>query len=97
MFANQLKYLRQSQELSQVQLAQKLGVTKQTVSNWENDNIMPSVEMIIRIADYFHVSTDYLLDRKIFRSDDKSIINTTGLSQKQVEHICLIIEDLRNR
>ena len=33
-------------ELTQVQLADKLGVAKQSISNWENDNIMPSVDML---------------------------------------------------
>lgn len=53
MFANRLKFLRQSKGLTQVQLAEKLGVKKQSVSNWENDNIMPSVEMLIKTADFF--------------------------------------------
>ena len=64
MLAKQLRYLRQSKELSQVQLAEKLGVKKQSVSNWENDNVIPSVEMLERIAEYFNVSTDYLLGRE---------------------------------
>ena len=38
--------LRMSFGWTQVQLAQKLSVTKQTVSNWENDNIQPSIEML---------------------------------------------------
>ena len=63
MFANQLGFLRRSQQLTQEQLADKLGVTKQSVSNWENGNIMPSVEMLEKIADYFNVSIDYLLER----------------------------------
>lgn len=61
MFAKRIKYLRQTKELNQVQLSEKLGVAKQSVSNWENDNIMPSVEMVEKIADFFGVSTDYLL------------------------------------
>ena len=64
MFADRIKHLRQSKELNQVQLAEKLGVKKQSVSNWENDNIMPSVDMLVKIADFFDVSTDYLLGRK---------------------------------
>ena len=63
MFAVRIKYLRLARELNQVQLAERLGVKKQSISNWENDNIMPSIEMLIRIADFFHVSTDYLLGR----------------------------------
>ena len=64
MFADRVKYLRQSRELNQVQFAQKMGVTKQSVSNWENDNIMPSVERLEKIADFFTVTADYLLGRE---------------------------------
>ena len=42
MFPERIKYLRQTRELNQVQLAEKLGTTKQSISNWENDNIVPS-------------------------------------------------------
>lgn len=58
-----IKELRASTGISQVTLAAELGVTKQCVSNWENDNIQPSVEMLVKIADYFEVSTDELLGR----------------------------------
>ena len=69
MFAKRIKFLRQSKELNQVQLAERLGVKKQSISNWENDNIMPSIDMLVRIADFFHVSTDYLLGREIAEPD----------------------------
>lgn len=96
MFANQIKYLRQTRELNQVQLAEKLGVAKQSVSNWENDNIMPSVEMLEKIADFFSVSTDYLLGRDGKNTTDGTMIDVTGLSQRQIEHIKLIVEDFRD-
>lgn len=95
MFANRLRLLRQSKGLNQTQLGEKLGVKKQSISNWENNNIMPSVEMLVKIADYFAVSTDYLLDRDI-PSNDIPWIDVTGLSTIQREHIQNIIEDLRN-
>ncbi len=97
MFANRLRFLRLTKGLNQVQLAQKLGVKKQSVSNWENDNIMPSIEMLIKIADYFNVSTDYLLGRD--RQDDYSTftLDVTGLSPLQREHLRLIVDDLRNK
>lgn len=96
MFANRIKYLRQTRELTQVQLADKLGVAKQSISNWENDNIMPSVDMLEKIADFFSVSTDYLLGREKRKSTDGSTIDVTGLSPDQIEHIMLIVDDLRN-
>ena len=43
MFCQQIKELRKARGLTQVELANDLGVTKQSVSNWENDNILPSM------------------------------------------------------
>lgn len=63
MFSETLKKLRLSHNLNQVQLAQKLNVSKQAISNWENNNIQPSIDILIKIADIFSVSTDYLLGR----------------------------------
>lgn len=88
--------MRQSKELNQVQLADKLGVKKQSVSNWENDNIMPSVDMLERIADYFKVSTDYLLGREEKATNGVYILDVTGLNPAQIVHIEALIDDLRN-
>lgn len=95
-FNERLKYLRQSKELNQVQLADKLGVKKQSISNWENDNIMPSVDMLERIADYFKVSTDYLLGREEKLTSGVYMLDVTGLSPIQIAHINALVDDLRN-
>ena len=92
MFSDRVKLLREASKLSQVQLAQKVGVTKQTVSNWENDNILPSVEMLIKVCKYFNVSTDYMLG-----IDDKTYIEVTGLSLEIVKHIQQLINDIKNQ
>ena len=89
MLNQQIRKLRQARNMSQVELAKVLGVTKQSVSNWENDNIQPSVEMLIRIAGAFSVSTDYLLGL-----EEKEYIDVSGLSEEVVAHIRQIIEDL---
>ena len=96
MFAARFKYLRQSKGLNQVQLGENLGVKKQTISNWENDNIMPSVEMLEKIATFFQVSTDYLLGRDDALIDGIMTIDITGLTQQQAEHIRAIVDDFRN-
>lgn len=90
MFGDRIKTLRKSQNINQVQLAQKLDVSKQTLSNWENNNILPSIEMLIKIANYFSVSTDYLLEL-----DDRQYIEITGLSDSQLSHIQQIIQDIK--
>lgn len=92
MLSEQIKNLRLAHHLTQVDLAKELNVTKQTVSNWENDNIQPSIDMLVKLADFFGVTTDYMLDREILTS-----INAKGLSNEEIAHINLIIKDLRNR
>ena len=89
MFGDKIKILRHSHNLSQVQLAEHLKVTKQTVSNWENNNILPSIEMLVNIAKYFSVSTDYLLEL-----DNREYLEITGLSKTQQAHIQQIIQDI---
>ena len=47
-----IKELRMQCGLNQVEFAQKMNVTKQCVSNWENDNVLPSIEMLVKMADF---------------------------------------------
>ena len=91
MLGEQIKKLRMNKGISQVQLADKLNITKQSVSNWENEYIMPSVDMLIKIANFFNVSTDYLLGLS-----EKHTLNTDGLSDLQITHIQTIIDDILN-
>ena len=97
MIAERLRRLRRSRELSQVQLARGLGVGKQSISNWENDNIMPSVEMLERMASFFEVTTDYLLGREEDVDEGLVLVDVTGLSRREIEHIRQLVEDLRGR
>ena len=92
MLSTKIKELRLGHGLNQVELGKKLSVTKQTISNWENDNIQPSIDMLVKIADYFSVSTDYLLER-----DNKTTLCVDGLTTEQISHIELLIKDLENR
>ena len=61
MLNEKIKKLRLSYNLSQVELANSLGVSKQCISNWENDNVQPSIEMLVKIARFFNVSADYFI------------------------------------
>lgn len=90
MLNTQIKQLRISRGLNQVELAKRLSVTKQTVSNWENDNIQPSIDMLERLADFFNVSTDYLLGRT-----NVTQLSTEGLTMDEISHINFLIEDLK--
>ena len=72
MIGDVLKRLREESHLSQGAFAKEFGVTQQTIANWESEKREPNVSYIGKIADYFHVSTDYLLGRTDIR--DGSII-----------------------
>lgn len=90
MLNERIKQLRTERGLSQVDLAEKLGVSKQSVSNWENDNIQPSIEMLLKISRIFSVTTDYLLGE-----DSRQFLEVTGLDQQYIPHIQQIIDDLK--
>lgn len=89
MLGDIIKTLRLSHNLSQVQLAKSLNVSKQTVSNWENNNILPSIDMLMKLSGFFSVSTDYLLEL-----DSRRYIEVSGLTDTQLAHIQQIIKDI---
>ena len=76
-FGNRIKSLRNEQGLTQVQLADKLGVSKSTISMYENENRYPEFEAMENIADFFNVDMDYLY----CKSDIKNRYQHFGLSE----------------
>ena len=90
MLGDRIKTLRLARNLSQVELADKLHVSKQSVSNWENNNILPSVEIIKKLAIFFSCSTDYLLEM-----DDRIALEYQQLTPIQVAHIQQLINDFQ--
>ena len=90
MLGQRIAELRLALGWSQVELSKRLRVAKQTVSNWENDNIQPSIEMLVRLAKLFNVTTDYLLGM-----ESVPRISIEGLPDAVVAHICLLIDDYR--
>ena len=67
--------LRNKQNLSQQALAKCLGVTRSSVNAWEMGISFPSIEKIIDIAEFFHVTTDYLLGLNSSLTIDISSLN----------------------
>ena len=84
-----IKKLRIARGINQVEFAKIMGVSKQCVSNWENDNVMPSIEMLCKIADFFNVTTDYILGRK----EDRTI-NVSNLTEEQIGHLVYLADNL---
>lgn len=71
-FDENLRNLRKEKDYSQEYLAEKLGVTRQTISKWENGTAMPDLKKLIELADFFEVSMDDLLglDYKMVAPDN---------------------------
>jgi len=63
MFGDRLKELREDAGMTQEMLAQYLKVSRQTISGYEVSSSEPSIENLIKMADLFHVSLDYLCGR----------------------------------
>ena len=87
-FSEIIRELRQSKGLTQTQLADKLGVKKSIISAYETDSRPPSLDMLIKYAHEFHVSTDYLLD---LETDKK--INVSKLSESQISILNTLINE----
>lgn len=78
--SNKIYEMRKAQGLSQEQLAEKLGVSRQSVSKWESGEAIPELERLIAISKIFNVTTDYLLKE----SDvDELTIRTEMLERQQ--------------
>lgn len=59
-----ITFLRQEKKLSQRQLAEKLNVTRQAISKWENGLRLPSPEMLVALSEFFEVSINEILKGK---------------------------------
>lgn len=77
-FSDQIKQLRTENKMSQTQFVEKLHVTRQAVSNWENNRNLPDLEMLIEISQVFHISLDQLIlgDSDMNKMTEKLIKDT---------------------
>ena len=78
-FGNKLKNLRIKKNLTQEEFAKILNVSRPTIGRYESGERFPDQENLIRIADYFNVTLDYLLDRSnihkniLYIKEDESV------------------------
>lgn len=84
--------LRKSKDLTQEQLAERMNVSRQSISKWESGQAIPELEKILALSGIFDVTTDYLL--KPSEIDELSV--KTGLLEKQQQQM-LIREEKRNQ
>lgn len=89
-FENTLKTLRLKNNMTQAQLAQKLGLTKSVISAYETGLRLPSYDILIHIAKIYHVSTDYLLGL-----ERKQEIDLSGLSEEEIDALLNLIKAMK--
>lgn len=89
MLHEQIRRLRTARGITQVELAHRPGVSRQSVSNWESNNIQPSIELLEKIAGLFGVTTDNLLGGAL------RTLDVSGLTAHQIAHLQMPVEDLR--
>lgn len=89
-FGNVLKTQRLKENMTQAQLAQKLGVTKSVISAYETGLRLPSYDILVHIARIFNVSTDFLLG-----VENKQDIDLSGLSQEEINALMNLIRAMK--
>lgn len=84
-FADKLILLRKKAGWSQEELAERMDVTRQSVSKWEGAQSIPDIEKIIRLSELFGVSTDYLLKDEI---EDEEL-NVQSNDESSLRHVSM--------
>lgn len=90
-FSERLKKLRKDTGLTQVDVANKLGISQQAYASWERGIKKPTQENLVKIAKVLNVSVDYLVGNSEEKSDDLDNIellfrmNSEGLTDKEKE------------
>lgn len=84
-----IKELREEKKLTQVEVAKSINTSQRNIGRWEKEEVQPSAEYIVKLADFFGVSADYLLER----SDDFGNVNvqisTPSLSYEKTELLAI--------
>jgi transcriptional regulator with XRE-family HTH domain len=89
---NRIKALRLEKYITQTEMARRIGVSKAMISSYELEQRSPSYEVLIKIAAFFNVSTDFLLG-----VDKSSSIKFDGLNDREIRAVMNIIEVIREK
>ena len=67
-YGESLKYYRERNRLSLSALAEKIGTSRQNLSRWEKNEVLPSIDFCVKLADFYGISIDELIGREGFVS-----------------------------
>ena len=81
-FAERLQELREDKGISRKDLAASLNITVSALGMYEQGRREPNMEMLIRLADYFNVSLDFLVGRSFNEDETRKIIDALHLKNE---------------
>lgn len=87
-----LRTLRTEKNLTQRQVADRIGLAISAVSSYESGTRYPSYDVLVKLARIFHVSTDYL-----FGITNTRNIDVDGLNDNEIELVSQLVDILRNK
>lgn len=93
--ADRLKELRQKRNISQKDVAKFLDLSPSIISGYETGERTPSASIVIRLADLYHCSTDYILGKSAIDTSD--YIDVTGLTPEQIQSIHTIVDSIKKK
>lgn len=99
-FATRLRELMKKAKATQQDLAASVGTTRQAISQYADGSVQPNIEKLYKIAEFFHVSADYLLGMSSVTSSDidiKAANKMTGLSEKAINEMKDYLDGIRSQ
>lgn len=91
-FPLRLRRIRHSLALQQEQVAKQIGVSHSTISTYENNTRQPSLEILVRLARLYRVSTDYMLGLS-----DVITVDLSGLTNDEVNLILALVSTMTKK
>jgi transcriptional regulator with XRE-family HTH domain len=90
-FGYRLRELRENKELTQTQVAKRLGLSKTTISGYENNIKTPSLDVLVKLSILYGVSSDYILGL-----ENRRLLQIDGLTMSQEEILKMILKEFRS-
>lgn len=92
MIADKIKILRESNHLTQAEIAKRLGITRSSVNAWEMGLSVPSTMYVVELANLFKVSTDYILG-----VEREAVLDISGLDRESVRILTEMVQYMLGR
>ena len=96
MIGDVIRNLRTGSSMTQAELGNRMGVIKQTISNWEKNISTPNIDAIVKLANIFNVPTDYLLEAGVFENWNLLLANKKRVLEVISSCSTRISKDIQN-